>query len=332
MIGNTIITPTLAMAMRRSLREAFNETAERFEPRRLALLYRQEGETVLTVECDRGFAGKPPVDGPEMNWALVHGCFGEGNQIQEQSGERHLLCLPIKRPPDGPVVGVLYFETDRKIPEDEMFSIESLAGRAGADLAMARKRLLSDARRVLPTSDLVENWTGIRRAGLEAFGAGVKDMALSFLERAKNLAEEWGPCKELAQSLNDYGQVLRANDRMDDAMEQFQRGMSILEQAGMDRHPQAIPLLNNLGGVHHAQGDLKEAERLYQLGLDIMTEQPKENKATPAVMSNLGVISLEKGDPATARVWFEQAVASATRLFGEDHAHTEKCREKLASL
>ena len=83
-----------------------------------------------------------------------------------------------------------------------MFSIESLAGRAGADLAMARKRLLSDAKRVLPTSDLVENWMGIRRAGLEAFGAGVKDMALSFLERAKNLAEEWGPCKELAQSLN----------------------------------------------------------------------------------------------------------------------------------
>ena len=90
MIGNTIITPTLAMAMRRSLREAFKEAAERFEPRRLALLYRQEGETVLTVECDRGFAGKPPVDGPEMNWSLVHGCFSEGHQVQDQSGERHL--------------------------------------------------------------------------------------------------------------------------------------------------------------------------------------------------------------------------------------------------
>lgn len=332
MTENTVITPTLARASRRVLQDAFKEAAERFRPRKLALLYRQEGELAIETECSGGFSSKPTPDSPEITWPLVQGCFTQATPIQEQVGDAQILCLPVKRPPDGPVVGVLYFESTNKFPEDELFAVESLAGRTGAELAMARRRLLSEVQRVLPTSDLVETWTGIRRAGLEAFEAGVSDMAVSFLERAKNLAEEWGPCRELAQSLNDYGQALRAGDRMNDAHTQFQRGMSILEQAGLDRHIQAIPLLNNLGGVYHAMGELKEAERLYRLGLDIMSEQPKENKATPAVMANLGVISIELGDPATARVWLQQALASATRLFGEEHPYTEKCREKLAAL
>jgi tetratricopeptide (TPR) repeat protein len=335
MLGNTVTTPTLVRAVSQALREAFKEAAQRFEPKRGALIYKPEGESKIQVACNGGFTSTPAIDGPDMRWALVHECFAQGRTAQQQEGDTSFLGLPMKRPPEGRVVGVLYFETptaNKIYRDEEVFSMEALAARTGAELAVLRKRLLSEVQRVLPTSDLVENWTGIRRAGLEAYEAGIHDMALSFLERAKNQAEEWGPCQDLAQSLNDYGQVLRANERLEDAKQQFERGMSILEQAGLERDLKAIALLNNLGGVHHAQGNLKEAERLYQLGLEIMSDQKKENRATPALMSNLGVISVELGDPATARVWFQQALASATRLFGEDHPATEKCRQKLDEL
>jgi tetratricopeptide (TPR) repeat protein len=335
MLRDTITTPTLVRSVRRALREAFKEATQRFEPQRGALLYRPEGDSLIEVTSCGGFASQPSVDGPELRWEVVHECFSKGETVQQRDSDASFLGLPMKRPPEGWVIGVLYFETkaDKRVyREDEVFSMEALAARTGAEMAVLRKRLLSDVQRVLPTSDLVENWTGIRRAGLEAYEAGVHDMALSFLERAKDQAEEWGPCQELAQSLNDYGQVLRANERLEDAKQQFERGMSILEQAGLERDLKAIPILNNLGGVHHAQGNLKEAEGLYQLGLEIMSDQKKENRATPALMSNLGVISVALGDPASARVWFQQAVASATRLFGADHPATEKCRQKLEEL
>ena len=329
------MTGTLLRCIKRALVATFEEAVERFGPERALLLYRQEGSNRIEVECSLGYNEKPTTDSQELKLPLVQSCFSQAETLRILEGERAFLCVSIRRPPDAPVVGVLYFENSPQKPsfqQDEIVSIEALAARTGAEMAILERRLLSKVQRVLPTSDLVDTWSGIRRAGLEAYGAGVNEMALSFLERAKDLAEAWGPCRELAGSLNDYGQVLVANERLDDAIEQFERGISILEQAGLDRHSQAIPLLNNLGGALHAKGNLVEAERLYRLGLDIMSEQKTENRATPAVMANLGVISAERGDPATARIWLQQAVSSSTRMFGEDHPNTMKCRAKLEEL
>lgn len=329
-----LCTATLSRLVKLRLARTFMEAAKRFGPSKAVLLFRPEGSSQMEVQSSGGFASKPVLGSSDVQWSMIQQCFEQGEVIKHSESDARYLTFPVKRPPTGIVISVLYFENrnEKKFGEEELFALEALSGRAGAEIAVLHKRLLSNVQRVLPTSDLVENWSGIRRAGLEAFGAGVNDMAISFLERAKDLAEEWGPCKELGQSLNDYGQALRANDRLDEALSTFERGMSILEQAGLDRQLHAIPLLNNLGGAHHAKGNLKEAERLYRLGLDIMSEQPGENKATPAIMANLGTICIEMGDNATARVWLQQALSSATRLFGEEHPHTVKCREKLEEL
>lgn len=328
------ITDTFKRSVKRVLGEAFSDSIERFEPEKAVLYHRlNDGQTV--PDKFSGFTSAPSQGAAGIDWNLVNQCFDQAQCIRLVNDERCYVTVPIRKPPQGEVAGVLYFDNPRSHPnfrKDELVSIEALGLRAGADVAMREKQLLSKVQRVLPTSDQTETWSGIRRAGLEAFKAGVNEMAASFLERAKNMAEEWGPCRELATSLNDYGEVLRATDNPRDALEQFERGMSILEQAGLERQPCAISLLNNLGGCNYALGNLAEAERLYRLGLDVMSEQKGENRATPAVMANLAVISKEMGDAATARVWLQQAVMSSTRLFGEEHPNTLKCRERLAEL
>lgn len=333
MIGSETITPTLARARRRAMAGSFKEAVGRFSLKRGALFIQKDGK--LQVEGSFGFPRVDSSDELPLRWNLIQECFASRELVELSESDHRIICIPIKQPPEGTVQGLFYFDNDvekHRILADELVSIEALAGRTGAELAVLNKRLLSVKERVLPTSDQLEHWSGIRRAGLEAFKAGVLEMAQSFLERAKEAAEEWGPSRELARSLNDYGEVLRANKFLDDAMYQFQRGLSILEQAGLDRELMAIPLLNNLGGTLHAKGDLTEAERLYRVGLDIMSDLDQENRATPAIMANLGVISAEMGDRATAELWLRQALASAIRMFGEDHPNTIKCREKLESL
>lgn len=328
------ITNTLRRSTRDAISEAFREATERFHPDRAILCLALDGEP-RTIEAYKGYTQRPLVEGTNFRWDLVSACFDQPSTVRLVEGSLGVCVVPVKRPPEGAVEGVLYFEFspgNLNFHPDEIFAVEALAGRTGAELALLRKRLLSPHQRVIPTPDQTETWSGVRRAGLEAFKAGVHDMALSFLERARDIAEGWGPTRELAESLNDYGQVLRANDRTEEAGEQFERGISVLEQAGLERERVAISLLNNMGGVHHAKGNLAEAERMYRHGLEIMTEHDQENKASPAVMANLGVIAVERGDPAMARVWLEQALASATRMFGEAHPHTQKCREKLAEL
>ncbi len=329
------MTGTLASSLRRTLASAFEDAVERFRANRAVLVYRPEARADLEVLGSFGFASTPTVTSSEINFPLLYASLTQATTLKGQEDGRDLHCVPIKQPPDGTPVGAFYFECapkSRADEEDALISLEALAAKTGAELAVIRKRLTCTTQVVDPTAEQLEEWGGVRRAGLEAFKAGVNDMALSFLERAQSLAEAWGPRRELAASLNEFGQVLRAADRVKDAEEKFERGLAILEQVGLRRSAQTIPLLNNLGGVHHANGNLAEAERLYRECLDIMTEQPKESPATPAVMANLGVVSKEMGDPNTARIWLQQAHSASTRLFGADHPNTLKCQAKLDEL
>jgi len=289
----------------------------------------------FAIEASVGFPHNVTVGHSMVETQMIKSCQSQAETMLSSEADRTVLCVPVKQPPESLVRAILYFENGAKknnLQKDEVFAIEALASRAGAELALLAGRLICKKQRILPTSDLVDGWSGVRKAGLEAFQAGVQDMALSFLERSLAMAEEWGPCRELATSLNDYGQVLRGHDRLQEAEQQFERGLSILEQAGLDQSPHAIPLLNNLAGIYYSNKEFQEAERLYRLSLDIMSTQEKESRAAPAVMANLGVISKAMGDPSTAKVWLDQALASSTRVFGENHPHTLTCREKLQAL
>ena len=325
-----LMTETLRRAQLKVLAASFEEARERFRPERLALhvpLFTSEQEIAKSY----GYS----VPSEQVNWKLIRQAIHSGRTEMESTPDRFLLAVPAMMPGGAGAAAVYFFDLPLAravFVRDELFSMEALFGRAAAETALLVRRLLVPRERVLPMPDQVDTWTGVRRAGLEAFKAGVHEMALSFLERARDMAEEWGPCPELATSLNDYGEILRANDCKEDAFQQFQRGISVLEQAGMDADSLAVPLLNNYAGMLYTQRELEEAESFYRRALNIMTGQRQESKATPAILSNLGVISVELGDRAAAEAWLSQALISATRLWGDEHPNTVKCRQKLEAL
>lgn len=328
------MSTTLESAVNRTLKEAFHEAIERFKPAQSVLLL-GKGSSELEVREYRGFAEKPTPQNEKVPFPWLVSCLERPDRVIFKEGNKSTLCAPIRRPPVGETLGAFYFDAgsqERGFQEEDVFAIEALVAKTGATVAMLWDRLICKNQRVLPTSAEEENWTGVRKAGLEAFREGVTDMALVFLKRAIETAEAWGPCPQLGTSLNDYGQVLRACDRLDEAAQEFERGLAVLEQAGMEQHHQRIPLLNNLAGVHHAKGNLSEAEVMYRNCLDILMGQSRESNMTAVVMANLGVVYKEMGDLSSARMWLEQALAASTRLYGEDHPNTQRCRTKLEEL
>lgn len=325
-----LMTETLRRAQLKVLSASFEEARERFRPERLAL-YVPFFSTESEISKSHGYS----MASDQVNWGVIRRSAQSGRTESESSPERLFLAVPAMMPGGAGAAAVYFFDLplDRAVSvRDDLFSMEALFSRAAADAALLARRLLVPRERVLPMPEQVDTWSGVRRAGLEAFKAGVHDMALSFLERARDMAEDWGPCPELATSLNDYGEVLRANDCKEDAFEQFQRGISVLEQAGMAAEPLAVPLLNNYAGMLYSLRELEEAENFYRRALNIMTGQKQESKATPAILSNLGVISVELGDRAAAEAWLNQALVSAIRLWGDEHPNTVKCRQKLEAL
>jgi tetratricopeptide (TPR) repeat protein len=325
-------TETLTRACQRVLKASFKEVLEGFKPDRAFLTYRQQPDLDFEMLCYRGFPDPPDLSLPEFQ--IVQECLSQAKMLDSKDNDRAVYCLPVVRPPEGSVLGVLYLEADRerKGLQDQILSIEFLTARCGAEIAVLWNRLISKKQRLLATSDQVDTWSGVRRAGLEASEAGVQDMAFSFLERAIAMAEEWGPCPELGASLNDYGQALMASGRHDEAREQFERGISILEQSRLERNAESIPLLNNLAEFYCTQGEYSEAERLYQLSLEILSKEKQEDSATAETMANLGTVSLAMGDPSTARNWFQQALSSSARVFGDDHPDTIAYQYRLDEL
>lgn len=296
------------------------------------MAYRQQADQGLEVLCHRGFS-EPPELG-HSDFQLARDCLTQETVLESRDDQKAIYCCPLVRPPEGVLIGVLYLEADAKRLglQDLIVSIEFLTARCGAEVAILWNRLMSKRQRVLPTSEQVDTWSGIRRAGLEAMEASVHDMAFSFLERATAMAEEWGPCPELGTSLNDYGQALMANNRHEEAREPLERGISILEQSGLERNSDTIPLLNNLAEYYCSQNEYSEAERLYQLCLNILSEERQEGSATAETMANLGTVSLAMGDSGSARGWFQQALSSSIRVFGEDHPDTLAYQFRLKEL
>lgn len=326
-----LMTETLRRAQLKALSACLEEALSRFQPERIAL-YRYSGIGEPGLEKTSGFSDPEN----QVNWDLLLQCCHERTRLVQEQGKTKIIIFPIFMAGSDTLMALLYCHVTTDNPSfrsGELVSIEALLQRASAELALARKRLLVEKERVLPAPNEVDTWSGIRRAGLEAWKADVSDMALSFLQRARDMALEWGPCPELATSLNDYGEVLRASDRLEEAQQQFERGISVLEQAGLDKEPRAVALLNNFAGTLYSERELEEAEVFYRRALDIMMSgNGSESKATPAILSNLGVLSIELGDHASAQVWLQQALDSAAKLFGKDHPNTIRCLQKLEAL
>jgi CHAT domain-containing protein/tetratricopeptide (TPR) repeat protein len=100
------------------------------------------------------------------------------------------------------------------------------------------------------------------------------DEQVALLEKSLNIMEHWlGPSSpELVPVLQDLAYAITFRDEIDKSEELLMRSLSIAELAPEDRYESTAKTLSYLGCLRFYQGRVTEADSLYQLAINLITE------------------------------------------------------------
>ena len=147
---------------------------------------------------------------------------------------------------------------------------------------------------------------------------GVYDIGDELLARSVTLRERHhGPdALETAQSLAEWGRLMRMAARYDEAERVLGRSLSIRErQLGPD-HPEVAHSLDALAGVHWNRGRFEQAVSMVARAVAIMERARPDDPDTDRMRGNLGEALSTMGEFERARTVYETMLAHAERLGG----------------
>ena len=152
------------------------------------------------------------------------------------------------------------------------------------------------------------------------YQAGDQDAAASTVQEAIALFAGWGDRYpvDLAQALNNLGNMHRAAERFDEATDAYARSLALTGPG-----PESIETLHNLGGLIAMQGDLDRAQTELEDALRRAREvwgsdHPRADK----IAISLANVHLRKSDNDTAGAVACPAAARARARLGHDHSTT----------
>ena len=98
-------------------------------------------------------------------------------------------------------------------------------------------------------------------------------------------------------------------------------------------HPDTLNSMGNLALLHHNQGNLNEAERLYRDALDKMKKKlGPQHPDTLALMNNLASLLQAQGKLSEAKTLLNSVLERRNKLLGPNHEKTKRSKEKLEKL
>ena len=113
----------------------------------------------------------------------------------------------------------------------------------------------------------------------------------------------------------------------------LERALALRERVLGPEHPQTAGSLNNLAGLHYAQGNYGAALPLFERALSIHEQAlGADHPATATSVGNLAVFYAYRGDFATAIPLIERALAIRLRTLGPGHPGTVSTEESLATM
>jgi len=122
----------------------------------------------------------------------------------------------------------------------------------------------------------------------------------------------------LALYLNNLGTVLVEMEQPQLAHERFTHALRLDKQNFGDTDAVIGRDLYHLGNSNRLLQRFKEAEDCYKKALTILEASEDEDQNLPALLSHLGIVLVEKGDPAVARLHLERALGLNQERFGKD--------------
>ena len=127
------------------------------------------------------------------------------------------------------------------------------------------------------------------------------------------------------------GAAYDALDRPERVIEAWKKAVEYFEQSEPPLLMDVASMLNNLGYVSKATGDLDAAEDHFLKSLDIMIAQVgQKHEETASVCNNLGAVYLAAGYLDQAREMHMMALETRRELFGENHPDTAQSHNNLA--
>ncbi len=128
------------------------------------------------------------------------------------------------------------------------------------------RSLLSRVRRTL-AGDPLDVGRCHRVLGLIANAASNSQEALQHLSQARDIAEQCGARREMANSLNDIGDFHLRTAEHRQAMEKFQQALALAET--VSDHPLRLFIILNQGVITQRQCDFEATAKLFQQGLTL---------------------------------------------------------------
>lgn len=131
------------------------------------------------------------------------------------------------------------------------------------------------------------------------------ELAVTYAQRARSIAEDAGLPAHLAEALIAEGNALMCRGSFDEATSAYQR----LERVAQDPRQRGIAL-QNLGSIHAQRDRLDDAAAAFLESLALFHEAGYERGQAIAA-NNLGRIALDMNDTEGARRWLHEALTRA---------------------
>lgn len=133
---------------------------------------------------------------------------------------------------------------------------------------------------------------------------------------------------EVATCVTTLGWVLQGRGDLDKALECYQRALNIDEAAfGPSNHVHIARDLRNIGDIHKAQGNLKEAQRYIEQALEVSWNLPEAHRAKSVAhnANSLGWLLKDRSKLLEAKVCFEEALEETESQLGSSHPDVATC-------
>ena len=154
-----------------------------------------------------------------------------------------------------------------------------------------------------------------------AFQLGDFNLAETYhrMHMALNADGPAGAGVKLAAQLDDLGNILLAQERLEEAGDVFERAFAIRKKHAEPGDPVFIGSLRNLGRLAAAQGNADDAERSFLLALELLQgHQTDKSTTTFLTLFELAELYRREGRYADAETRYHEAIALSDKYAAVD--------------
>lgn len=138
---------------------------------------------------------------------------------------------------------------------------------------------------------------------------------------------------ETARCLNDYGQLLQTQGRVEEARGCYERALRTVQSGGEGQRLDAATCINNLGRLFHDLGQLPATLPYYQRSLDIREDAlGGAHPVTAESVNNVGTALDSIGDLEGAQRCLAAALAVVEAARGHDHPERAQILNNLGRV